>query len=125
MTLSNSTWNEDQSAKFDLNVNLPKNCQLQNKEAIWLYAELFLGISKYIIYLVEIILDYFAVVPSSALISPIFFEDNQAFCICYLFWQFWDQRKTVSESICISYMDVGYSEMIFILPFGGPHYSSN
>ena len=47
-----------------------------NKEAIWLYAELFLGISKYIIYLVEIILDYFAVVLSSALISPIFFEDN-------------------------------------------------
>ena len=34
------------------------------KEAIWYYAELFLGISKYILYLVEIILDYFAVVPS-------------------------------------------------------------
>ena len=47
--------------------------QIVNKEAIWLYAELFLGISKYIIYPVEIILDYLAVVPSSALISPIFF----------------------------------------------------
>ena len=35
-----------------------------NKEAIRHYAELFLGISKYNIYLVEIILDYFAVVPS-------------------------------------------------------------
>ena len=35
-----------------------------NKEAIRHYAELFLGISKYIIYLVEIILDYFAMVPS-------------------------------------------------------------
>ena len=45
---------------------------MSNKEAIRHYAELFLGISKYIIYLVEIILDYFAVVPSSALISPIF-----------------------------------------------------
>ena len=50
--------------------------QINNKEVIRHYAELFLGISKYIIYLVEIILDYFAVVPSSALISPIFFEDN-------------------------------------------------
>ena len=49
---------------------------IHNKEAIWLYAELFLGISKYIIYLVEIILNYFAVVPSSALISVIFFEQN-------------------------------------------------
>ena len=27
MTLSNLTWNEDQSAKYDLKVNLPKNCQ--------------------------------------------------------------------------------------------------
>ena len=35
------------------------------KEAFGHYAELFLGISKYIIYLVEIILDYFAVVPSA------------------------------------------------------------
>ena len=35
-----------------------------NKEAIRHYAELFLGISKYNIYLVEIILDHFAVVPS-------------------------------------------------------------
>ena len=50
--------------------------EISNKEAIWLYAELFLGISKYIMYLIEIILDYLAVVPSSALISPIFFEDN-------------------------------------------------
>ena len=50
--------------------------EITNKEAIWLYAELFLGISKYIIYPVEIILDYFAVVPSSALISLIFFEEN-------------------------------------------------
>ena len=38
--------------------------ELTNKEAIRHYAELFLGISKYTIYLVEIILDYFAVVPS-------------------------------------------------------------
>ena len=49
---------------------------ISNKEAIRHYAKLFLGISKYIIHLVEIILDYFAVVPSSALISPIIFEDN-------------------------------------------------
>ena len=46
--------------------SLPRSQSLKycNKEAIWHYAELFLGISKYNIYLVEIILDYFAVVPS-------------------------------------------------------------
>ena len=62
--------------EFSLRQETERKCKKNNKEAIWHYAELFLGISKYIIYLVEIILDYFAVVPSSALISPIFFEDN-------------------------------------------------
>ena len=42
----------------------PNNTKKNNKEAIRHYAELFLGISKYNICLVEIILDYFSVVPS-------------------------------------------------------------
>ena len=62
----------------------------------------------------EMILYYLLVVLTIAQISP-FFLDNECYCICDLLWHFVVLRYTISELICISYMDVGH--LVIILDY--------